>query len=163
MDTRKPVLIGIVIAVAVAVALYFLGVWQGKRQVLPQKQLLEKQCQELQGKLGVAEHTNHLLRARIALSQASLELDRRNFGNAQGRLQEAAAALGIVEAAVAGIDKAKMDALRQQVAGTGIVVAVDLEAQRKTMIELERLLDEILPGKTPPLPPSPTSPAAPAK
>ncbi|NUL82909.1 MAG: hypothetical protein HUU60_09335 [Armatimonadetes bacterium] len=87
---------------------------------------------------------NDLLRARGLTYRASLELDRRNFGLANDYLRRAAQAADRADADAARADRAKLSEAKEKLAKTSVEPSADLETQRKAVIDIAILLDEIL-------------------
>ncbi|HEX9626535.1 MAG TPA: hypothetical protein VGA00_06305 [Acidiferrobacterales bacterium] len=155
-EKAKAVLLGAVVVIAVGAALYVGGYWYANRQFSGEKQQLNAQVDAAQAQLSELSSANRLLRARFALYQAAAQLDQRNFGSANTHLHEAA---GMLAGAVPGAGvAADFEALRDELAGTNIQVAEDLEAQRARVLDFGRRLDALLPAN-PEGAPSVASPA----
>lgn len=105
---------------------------------------VEKRLQTTQEQLVVASNRNRLLMARTDLYRAAADLDQRNFGTANTRLQEAAAALAKVDPSSSDIDAKQLDALRASIAQTNINVATDLQQQRNRVLDLAAQLDALV-------------------
>lgn len=105
---------------------------------------VEKRLQTTQQQLVVATNRNRLLMARTDLYRAAADLDQRNFGTANTRLQEAAAALAKVDPSSSDIDANQLDALRASIAQTNINVATDLQQQRNRVLDLAAQLDALV-------------------
>ncbi|OPY13469.1 MAG: hypothetical protein A4E70_00776 [Syntrophus sp. PtaU1.Bin005] len=157
--------LGIIAAVVVVLcaALYLGGMWHGRSQVNAQKEKCLQQLKESEARRIAAENSTHLLKARTALFQTLFDLDQRNFGLANGHLREADAPLSKLNAASLGIDKAHLDELRREIAGTNIQVAIDLEVQRNLILNFERRLDNLIPKPAAPfvMPPPMAAPPPP--
>lgn len=89
------------------------------------------------------------LHAQQALSlvyRATLDLDARNFGTANDRLDSAADALARTDAAALQANPAELDALRQEMNAADIRVAEDLAAQRAALSDFARRLVAMMGG-----------------
>lgn len=159
MQNKKVLIIVVIGALILCAGLYFLGLWQGRGQLLVERNTYTAQIQQLTDKLDAAEGGNKLLEARIALYRAAADLDQRNFGMANARLQEAAKILTAVEPSKIDVDPARLEALRREVTSTSIAVALDLEQQRIRLLSLAWQLDQLTPGGVPP--PTPFTAASP--
>ena len=141
----------------------FGGYWYGTQRYASENIALNQQAQAAQSRLERVGNMNHLLNGRIELYKAAAQLDQRNFGLANTHLRNAAAALSSVDTAAVGIDTAAFSALREAVAKTDIAVAVDLEAQRNTVLKFSAELDALLPrgeNRVAPAPATSPSPVA---
>jgi hypothetical protein len=159
-EKAKAVLLGAVVVIAVGAGLYVGGYWYANRQFSGEKQQLNAQVDAAQAQLSELSSANRLLRARFALYQAAAQLDQRNFGSANTHLHEAAGMLAGA-APGAGVEAADFAALRDELAGTNIQVAEDLEAQRARVLDFGRRLDALLPTPTPDTAPLPSEAAQP--
>jgi len=170
MNKGKKLGLMAILVVALGIALYLGGLWQGRSQVKAEKEQCLQQLKDRDARIVVAENKVHFLKARTALFQTALDLDQRNFGLANAHLREADDPLARLNAAGLGIHKATLDVLRQEIARTNIQVAIDLEAQRNQILNFERRLDSLIPKPavppvmpqlttTPSLPPPAPNPA----
>ncbi len=141
----RKLIIGSVVAVLVGASGFAAGYWYGGRRYAEQNMALTIQWQAAQKNIAAAENLSHLMRARVALYQAAAELDQRNFGTANAHLQRAVAALKVVDGSAVGIDRADLDGLRDAMAKANINVAVDLEAQRREILDFGNQLDKLMP------------------
>lgn len=144
------VLVAFVVVILLMVGLYFWGTAQTRNQLSAQEaqhqqrmSAVDAQLQETRRELGAVRNRNHLLMARTALYRTAGDLDQRNFGIANTRLQEAEAALRRVDAATGGLDAARLDTLRASIQGMNINVATDLQDQRNAVLDLASRLDEM--------------------
>jgi len=164
MNKGKKLGIIAMVVVVLGAALYLGGLWQGRSQVNAQKENCLRQLKDSDARRVAAENRVHFLKARTALYQTALDLDQRNFGLANAHLREADDPLARLNAAGLGIDKATLDVLRREIAGTSIQVAIDLETQRNLILNFERRLDSLIPRPAvmPPVTtPTPLPPTAP--
>ena len=90
----KQILIVIVVATIVGAALYGAGWWQGRSQFSDDDEPIKRELQQTKELLNTATNRAYLMEARGDLYDVTVNLDERNFGMANTRLQEAAAALG---------------------------------------------------------------------
>jgi type II secretory pathway pseudopilin PulG len=138
----------IVIIILIGAALYWLGLSQGRSQLEAEKQNFSTQLQQMNTKAVSAEYNTRLSQARFLLCRTARDLDQRNFGLANTHLKETDAALGAINASMMGIDSAKFEALRKDIAGTNLNVAVNLEDQRRQVLDFSSRLEELLPRTT---------------
>jgi hypothetical protein len=132
------------LAIVLAAALYALGYMQAKKRYeTPLNQArgdLESARQQLTD-LG-ARH--QMLLARTALYTAAIDLDQRNFGMAGDHVRVARQALQNVsgEAAIAG--NPQLQAIREQLSGIDVNVALDVAGQRQQLLALATRLDALM-------------------
>lgn len=81
--------------------------------------------------------------ALALLYRTVLDLDERNFGTANERLDAAAGVLGRIDPVALGVDPARLDPLRQSVAATDLRVAEDLDQQRTQVLGFARELNQM--------------------
>lgn len=143
-------LIAAAVVALVILAVYYWGNVQTRNQLSAQGSDYEQrlgsvqgQLQAAQGELAAARNRNQLLMARTDLYRAAADLDQRNFGTANTRLQEAAAALGRVDTSGGDLDTGRIAALRSSIAATNINVATDLQEQRNQVLDLAAQLDAL--------------------
>lgn len=143
-------LIALGIAIVIGAGLYFGGLSQGRGELAAQKTHYEQQIQagrtelgKRQAELAAVRNHNRLMQARVALYRTAIDLDQRNFGIANGRLQEASGALAQIKSGDGGIDTAKVAELRASIAATNINVATNLQQQRAQILDLAARLDAI--------------------
>lgn len=149
------IVIGMVVALVVAGALYGFGLMQGKGQLTAQKADYEAQLQTAQTKVQQANEQvatlterGHLMQGQLFLYRTAVDLDQRNFGIANTNLKNAAASL----AQVKNTEAAKVSSLHDAIAATNINVATNLEAQRNKVLSFVRQLDTLVPPAEMPLP-----------
>lgn len=147
-NKTRMVLVAAVIVILAMIGIYYWGNVQTRNQLTAQETdyqeriaSVDSQLQEARRELAAARNRNHLLVARTALYRTAADLDQRNFGTANTRLQEAEAALGSVDASSGGIDAAGLDTLRASIRGMNINVATNLQEQRNQVLELASQLD----------------------
>jgi len=166
MKNPMRVLAVVVILIFVGIALYWVGLSQGRSQLEAERKTFNSQLEQMNSKLVSAEYNSRLNQARFLLCRTVLDLDQRNFGLANTRLNEASAALGNINAAMIGVDQGRFDALRKEIAATEINVALNLEEQRGRVFSFSEQLEALLPRTPPPsvaLPPVPRPASAPAQ
>lgn len=156
MKNPLRVLAVIVILIALGIALYWVGLRQGRSQLEAERKNFSTQLEQTNSKLVSSEYNARLNQARFLLSRAALDLDQRNFGLAGNRLKEASSVLGNINPSAAGIDPVKFDSLRKEIAATDISVALNIEEQRGRILALSEQLEVLLPRPPPPA----VSPAA---
>lgn len=147
----KGVAIGVVAAVALAAALYFTGRWQERNlavgehaELATQVEAAQAELAQAQARVAAAEDRSRLLRARSLLFETALDLERRNFGTANQRLEAAAEELTAVGSDGGGLDPAQLEALRRRVEETDLNVATNLQTQRDQVLQLITRLDELM-------------------
>ena len=96
-----------------------------------------EQIQALEGRL-------HGEQALTLLYRGLIDLDARNFGTANERIDAAANHLRQVNATAMGADAAAFDALRARLGELDIRVAADMAEQRAILTELARELNTLL-------------------
>jgi len=177
MNKAKATGLIVIFVIALSVALYMGGLWQGRKQETAQKELCQQQLKDCDARLTVAENQVRILKARTALYQTAIDLDQRNFGLANAHLRETDDPLAKLDAAGLGINKSSLDVLRKEIADTDIQVAIDLAVQRAKIIQFGYRLDSLIskpavppvmpqlttPSPLPAAPPKPAPPASTAK
>ncbi|MEO0684925.1 MAG: hypothetical protein AAFY76_07725 [Cyanobacteria bacterium J06649_11] len=143
----KKVLIGIVIAIIAGAALYGAGWFQARSQFSSDDEEIKQELQQVKEQLITERNRTYLMEARGDLYDVTVNLDERNFGMANTRLQEAAAALGKVEDADSNLNISKIQELQQAVAKKNINVAVNLEQQRNTVLSYINVLNKLIPAE----------------
>lgn len=110
-----------------------------------EKATLEARLAEIETAHTTAESRIALLRTRLGVQRTLIDLDQRNFGTANERLEAAAATLQAADPALLGIDPPVLAEVREQMMATHLVVASDLEAQRLGLLELAARLEALDP------------------
>jgi len=154
----------IVILIFIGIALYWVGLSQSKSQLEAERKNFNSQLELMNSRLVSAEYNTRLNLARFLLCRTVQDLDQRNFGLANNRLNEASSALGNINPAMVGVDQARFDALRKEIANTSINVGVNLDEQRGRVFSFGEQLEALLPRTTQPavaLPPASAGPAQP--
>lgn len=149
-NKSKVVLIAAVVVILLMIGIYSWGKMQTRSQLTEQETqyqqritAVEAQMQEARSELAAARNRNHLLMARTDLYRTAADLDQRNFGTANTRLQEAEAALRQVNASAGGLDAAELESLRASLKGMNLNVATNLQDQRNQVLDLAARLDQI--------------------
>ena len=147
-NKTRMVLVAAAVVILLMIGIYYWGNVQTRNQLTAQETdyqqrmaTVDSQLQQTRSELSAARNRNHLLVARTALYRTAADLDQRNFGTANTRLQEAEAALGSVDASSGGVDAAGLDALRTSIKGMNINVATNLQEQRNQVLELASQID----------------------
>jgi len=142
--TGKARQMGIKAAVVLGIALiaFLIGWFVGRGPVVE----LRERAESAESSLALMQDHLHMTEAVSLLYQTVFDLDARNFGTANDRLDEAAAALERV-----GIAGSELESLRSTVASTDINVAQDLAGQRTAVIGFADALQSLMPsvGETP--------------
>ena len=149
--STKAIIATAAVVVVLLLVVYLWGQWQTRERLSAQEAdyqqriaAVEKRLGTTQEELVAATNRNRLLMARTDLYRAAADLDQRNFGTANTRLQEAAAALAKVDPSSGDIDAEKLGALRASIAKTNINVATDLQQQRNLVLDLAAQLDALV-------------------
>lgn len=143
----KKILIGVVLVTITGAVLYGAGWWQGRSQFSSDDDQIKLELQQTKEQLITATNRAYLMEARGDLYDTTVNLDLRNFGVANTRLQEAAAALGKVEDASGTLNINKIKELQNAIAKKNINVAVNLEQQRKTVLSYIQDLNKLIPAE----------------
>lgn len=144
----------VAIGIAAAAVLFLLGWMMGRGPAAD----LEQERDEARTRVAI-------LSAEAAAYRSAVALEARNFGTANDHLRRAGAALATIPAQeeVPGLSEAgvaALDEVRTALAATDLNVAVDVEAQRATVLRLAGRLDEIAAESAPaPATPEPASAA----
>lgn len=165
MKNAMRIFAGIVILIIIGIALYWVGLSQGRSQLEAERKNFNSQLEMTNSRLVSAEYNTRLNLARFLLCRTVQDLDQRNFGLAINHLNEAYAALGNINPAMIGVEQARFDALRKEIANTGINVGVNLDEQRGRVFSFSEQLEALLPRTTQPAvapPPVPGPASAPA-
>ena len=131
-------LVGLVLGAAGSLYVYFEmrgAVSAAEEQVEVQREAQREQASR-----------NALLTARVGLSRALVELDRRNFGTANEYIEGAADAVQRAEADVLKVDAKALSDMRIDLLGARLDVSADLEAQRSRLLEVGGRLDAMIGG-----------------
>lgn len=143
---RKLPIVPIIIIVA-AIVLFAIGWWRGGVAPKAQVQQLTNELSQSRESGATAQRERDearagmtLREAQVALLQANMELDRRNFGIANEHIERAGERLATIDAAALTLDEARLQALREELARTNLNLATDLAEQRA---HINRLADEI--------------------
>ena len=148
----KLILIGIGATIVTGTAIYGVGWWQGRSHVSVEDEEIKSVRQELQqtqSQLEAVGNYAYLMQARAALYHSAVDLDQRNFGTANTRLQEASTALGQVKDNNGTLDINKISSLQKNISQTNINVAVNLEKQRRQILKHVNQLNSLIPEETP--------------
>ena len=147
-NKTRMALVAAAVVILLMIGIYYWGNVQTRNQLTAQEtdyqqriSSVDSQLQATRRELASARNRNHLLVARTALYRTAADLDQRNFGTANTRLQEAEAALASVDASSGGVDAAGLDALRAAIKGMNINVATNLQEQRNQVLGLASRLD----------------------
>lgn len=143
----KKIMIGVVLATIAGAALYGAGWWQGRSQFAGDDEPIKQELQQTKELLNTATNRAYLMEARGDLYDVTVNLDERNFGMANTRLQEAAAALGKIEDTDGNLNISKIQELQKAVAKKNINVAVNLEQQRNTVLSYINVLNKLIPAE----------------
>ena len=138
--------------ILLAAMFYGVGRWQergraeaAREEWVAKTASLEQELARNREALGAAESRIALLRARALLFEAALELERRNFGTANERLNAAAARLDALRGGATGVDAAALEQVREQLRAMDLRVASNLAGQRARVLEFASRLAELTP------------------
>ncbi|MGF1674456.1 MAG: RsmG family class I SAM-dependent methyltransferase [Rivularia sp. (in: cyanobacteria)] len=109
-----------------------------------QKIQVESELQQTKQRLTTANNRAYLMEARGDLYDTTVNLDSRNFGVANTRLEEAAAALSKVSDVNGSLNITKIKELQQAISKKDINVAVNLEQQRNTVLSYINVLNQLI-------------------
>lgn len=145
---RKGWAIAAGIALLTALGLYLGGRWQERSRAAEAQEALAGRIATLTGErdraaaaLASARVQIALLRARSLLFETALDLERRNFGTANSRLDAAAEQLAAAQR-IGGTGE--LDPLQSQIANTDLRVAADLAEQRARVLGFATRLDQLI-------------------
>lgn len=155
MSTQTRLVLGAMAAALLAIiTAYLIGLSTGSAQLETQRQLYTEQYQDImaeladtQEALAVAQAANYLVAARGHLYRVALELDRRNFGNAEAYLKQASTALQQVNLQAAGVNPAAFDAVTQALTRTSIIITADSEFQRNQVLRIAEQVEALIPQR----------------
>ena len=148
----KLILIGVGATIVTGAAIYGIGWWQGRSHVSvgdEEVKSVRQELQQTQNQLEAVRNYAYLMQARAALYHSAVDLDQRNFGTANTRLQEASTALGQVKDNSGTLDINKISSLQKNISQTNINVAVNLEKQRRQILKHVNQLNSLIPEETP--------------
>lgn len=147
LDRRGGVIAAIVVVVLL-LALYLGGRWQERSRAAGTHGGLRSEIaaitterDRIGAELAAARDENALLRARALLFETALDLERRNFGTANSRLDQVAEHLASLNEPV---DPPRIDSLRAQISRMDLRVASDLAGQRATVLGFAARLDTLI-------------------
>ena len=143
----KKILIGIVIAIIAGAALYGAGWFQARSQFSSDDEEIKRELQQTKEQLVTERNRTYLMEARGDLYDTAVNLDDRNFGIANTRLQEAAVALEKVKNADDNLNINKIQELQRAIAKNNINNAVNLEQQRNTVLRYINVLNKLIPAE----------------
>jgi hypothetical protein len=128
-------------------AAFALGLMVGARPIDDLSQRVEQAeaaAQETEAQAAGLEARLHAHRALSLLYRTMLDVDARNFGTANERLDEVAAALAQVNRDAIGPAAEDLEELQRDLGALDIRVADDLAEQRSTLAEFAQRLVELL-------------------
>lgn len=143
----KKILIGIVIAIFTGAALYGAGWLQARSQFSNDDEQIKRELEQTKEQLITERNRTYLMEARGDLYDTTVNLDQRNFGVANTRLQEAAAALSKVEDVNGNLNIKKIQELQTAISKKNINVAVNLEQQRNSVLSYINVLNKLIPAE----------------
>ncbi|KST65828.1 BRO1 domain-containing protein [Mastigocoleus testarum] len=152
----KLILIGVSATIVTGAAIYGIGWWQGRshvsvnnEEITEEIKSVRQELQQTQNQLEAVRNYGYLMQARAALYHSAVDLDQRNFGTANTRLQEASTALGEVKDNSGTLDINKISSLQKNISQTNINVAVNLQKQRRQILKHVNQLNSLIPEETP--------------
>lgn len=123
------------IALGLALLFFLIGLFVGRSPVGD----LRDRTEQAEAGLALTQDHQHMTEAAMLLYRTALDLDARNFGTADERLDQTAAVLERVGVAGSGFDS-----LRTAVAAMDIVVAQDLAGQRTAVLGFAETLQSLM-------------------
>lgn len=160
------VLLGFVLVVAVAIAVYAFGYRQGRGPLDAERAAFEERLGDAESsrdaalqQLDAALNVKRLQAGEIALLEAVVELDRRNFGIANEHLRKASAALARIETSAGGISVEQVRSAGRAIDAFDVNVATNLESQRSQVFSLAGRIRELIPDESSHVEPPPAAPA----
>lgn len=123
------------VAVGVALIAFLVGWFVGRGPVGD----LQERAAAAESHLALMQDHLHITDAASLLYQTALDLDARNFGTANDRLDEAASVLQLV-----GVAGSALESLRSTVASTDINVAQNLAGQRAAVLGFAEALQGLM-------------------
>jgi chromosome segregation ATPase len=146
--TRRGWVIAAVAVVLTGLVLYVGGRWHERSRTQTTDAALRAEISDLERErargaesLAAARVQLALLKTRTLLFETALDLERRNFGTANERLEAAARELAAAREAGGGPEIAE---IRDEIAGLDLRVAEDLQQQRSRVLALAARLEEVL-------------------
>ncbi len=128
-------------------AFFFVGFQVGARPIddlTARVERAEVASQDSETRAEALEARLHGQRALSLLYRTMLDVDARNFGTANERLDEVSAALAEIDHAAIGLAAEDLDALRRDLEELDLRVADDLAVQRSILSDLAQRLVELL-------------------
>lgn len=139
-------------ALALLILAYFFGWWNGRAQAAAIRsdyeqrlQTAQKETEGLRAELASTQTLNRLVLARGWLYRAAVALDRRNFGTANDYVRQAAETLQAIAPVEMSANAAALTRAREAVSSLNIQVAVDLEQQRRQLLDAAAQLEALMP------------------
>ncbi len=123
------------IALGIALAVFLVGWFVGKGPVGS----LRDRAEQAETSLALMQDHQYMTEAALLLYRTALDLDARNFGTANDRLDEAAAVLDRV-----GVAGTEMESLQSSVTSMDLSVAEDLAGQRQAVLGFAESLQEVM-------------------
>ncbi len=133
----KKLLTKIAIALGLALLVFLIGLFVGRGPVGD----LQERAEQAETHLALMQDHQHMTEAAMLLYRTALDLDARNFGTANDRLDESASVLELV-----GPAGSEFESLRTSVAAMDINVAQDLAGQRAAVLGFAETLQSIMPS-----------------
>lgn len=130
------------IALGLALLFFLIGWFVGRGPVAE----LRERAESAERRYALMQDQFHMTQSEALLYQTALDLDSRNFGTANDRLDEAASALSNV-----GQAGTQLSNLRTVIASTDINVAEDLAGQRASVLEFAETLRSLIAGLNDPV------------
>lgn len=151
----KKIAIGITVALLSGAAIYGIGWWQGRshvsagnEEINQEIKSVRQELEQTQTQLEAVRNYGYLMQARAELYHSAVNLDQRNFGTANTRLQEASTALAKVKDSSGSLDTQKISSLQKNISQTNINVAVNLQQQRREVLKHVNQLNALIPEET---------------
>lgn len=142
---RNKWLIGGAAALLLILGAFAIGYFQGRSPIGD----LQERAEMAETRAATAESRSQLMEALALTYRTVLDLDARNFGTANERLQEGARVLGGVDtprADTSTVDASRLSALQDDMMGMDINVALDLDTQRTRVLGFAERLNRLMPN-----------------
>jgi len=148
-STVKGMLIGGAIGLLIAIIAWFAGGWSQGAAYRDQVAAATQEAAAARTESARLQEVVEAQRARIALYEATTNLERRNYGSASEDLRRVDRLLQGVDPAVAGVDAPALAALRKDVTDIDLTVQSDVGAQRSRILDIAERLGALLPAPAP--------------
>ena len=137
----------IIVALALSLVLYFVGLLEGRGDLETLEANNAKQSKRIQAKFAALEAVSQILTARDLLYRSMIELDQSKSGLANRDIERAGSIFHSVHHASVGIDRVRIEALQEEIAPTTIPETTDRRVLRNRILRWIKQVDALLPGQ----------------